>query len=117
MKLKKSINLLLIALFVWAFQSSTIHFHHHTLDQISECNTCDTAQKLDLSLLHSSVVTVNENLAVKQREDVERVLVKSRFDYTVVPKQETILSIADQQYSVESIPIGFNATAPPYLVS
>ena len=117
MKLKQSVNLLLIALFVWAFQSSTIHFHHHTLDQISECNLCHSSQKFDLSHRNGSVVTVNENLAVKTRERVEKVLVKLRFDYTDVPKQATVHSVENQQYSVEPIPIGFNATAPPYLVS
>jgi len=117
MKLKQSVNLLLIALFVWAFQSSTIHFQHHAIDQISECNLCHTSQKFDLSHHNSSVVTINENLAVKTREHVKKVLVKSRFDYTDVPKQETVLSVANQQYSVEPIPIGFNATAPPYLIS
>ena len=113
MKLKQSVNLLLIALFVWAFESTTIHFQHNAMNQISECNLCHTSQKLDLSHHNSSVVIVNENLAVKTRKRAVKVVVKSRFDYTDVPKLEQVYIVKNQQYSVKPIPIGFNATAPP----
>lgn len=114
MKLKQSVNLVLIALFLWAFQSTTIHFQHNAMNQISECNLCHTSQKLDLSHHNSSVVIVNENLAVKTREEVEKkVLLKPRFDHTDVPKLERVYIVENQQYRVKPIPIGFNATAPP----
>ena len=113
MKLKQSVNLLLIALFLWAFQSTTIHFQHNDIDQISECNLCHTFQKLDLSHHNSSGVIVNENLAVKIRKRAVKVVVKSRFDYTDTPKLERVNITPNRQYTVGPISLGFQATAPP----
>lgn len=117
MKLKQSVNLLLIALFVWAFQSSTIHFQHHEIEEISECNLCHTSEQLDLNHHNGSTVIVNENLAVKTRKHVERVVVKSRFDYTLVPQVKWVDIVEDQQYAVKRIPLGYYAMAPPHLYS
>ena len=114
MKLKQSVNLLLIALFVWAFQTSAIHHHHNEIEQ---CDLCHTVEQLDLSHHNSSTVIVNENLAVKVREEVEKVVLKSRFDYAVLSRQIPINILEDKQYSVVPIPLGFNATAPPLYFS
>ncbi len=117
MKLKQTVNVLLIALFVWAIQSSAIHFQHNHIDEISECNLCHASEQLDLSTHNSSVVIVNENLAVTTRKNVEKVVVKSRFDYTNVPRLKQVDILESRQYSVASIPLGFNATAPPLYFS
>ena len=113
MKLKQFVNLLLIALFVWAFQNTTIHFQHHELEKISECNVCDTFQKMKLYQHNSPVVVSNENLAVKIRREVEKVVVNSRFDYTDVPQFKQIDIVKNSQYTNRLIKLGFNATAPP----
>jgi hypothetical protein len=117
MKLQQSINLLLIALFVWAFQSTTIHFQHHELEEISECNVCDTFQKMKLYQHNSPVVVSNENLAVKIRREVEKVVVNSRFDYTDVPQFKQIDIVKKSQYTDRSVALGFHATAPPVYFS
>jgi len=113
MKLKQSVNLLMIALFVWAFQSTAIHFHDHEIDEISECNFCETSEKMDMYHHNTPATVVNENLAVKSRKSVEKIVLKSRFDYIDVPKPERVNIVEHQQYSVKPIPLGFNATAPP----
>ncbi|UPT77993.1 hypothetical protein MN086_02330 [Sulfurovum sp. XGS-02] len=113
MKLKHSVKLLLIALFVWASQSTTIHFQHHELEEISECNVCDTSQKIKLYQHNRHVVVSNENLAVNIRREVEKVLVNSSFDYTDVPQCKPIDIVKKSQYTDSSIVLGFNATAPP----
>ena len=117
MKLKQSVKLLLIALFVWASQSTTIHFQHHELEEISECNVCDTSQKIKLYQHNRHVVVSNENLAVKIRRQVEKVVVHSRFDYTDVPQFKQIDIVKNSQYSDRSVALGFNATAPPVYFS
>ena len=117
MKLKQSVNLLLIALFLWAFQSTTIHFQHNAMNQVSECNLCHTSQKFDLSHHNSSVVIVNENLAVKTRKRAVKIVVKSRFDYTDVAQCKWVNIVDNRQYTVKPVPLGFNSTAPPYLIS
>ena len=117
MKLKQSVNLLLIALFVFAFQSTTIHFQHHVIDEMSECNLCHTSEQLDLYNHHSSVVVVNENFAVKTRQHVEKIVVKSRFDYTDVAQCKWVNIVDNRQYTVKSIPLGYLSNAPPYTFS
>jgi len=117
MKLKQSVQLLLIALFVWTSQSTTIHFQHHIIDEMSECNLCHASEQLDLFQHNSPVVIVNENLAVKTRNHVEKVVVKPRFDYMDVPLFKRVDILENRQYTVEQVPLGFNATAPPYLIS
>jgi len=113
MKLKQSVNLLLIALFVWAFQSSTIHHQHNKIEEIAECNVCHTSEQLDLSHHNSSTIVVNEHLAVKTRRDVEKVVVRSRFDYTDVPHFKLVDIVDNRKYTKTIMPLGFDATAPP----
>ena len=113
MKLKQSVNLLLIALFVWAFQSTTIHSQHHELDEISECNICDISQKMKLYQHSIPMVVVNENFAVKIRREVEKVVVNSSFDYTDVLQFRQIDIVKYSQYTDRFLALGFNATAPP----
>ena len=113
MKLKQSVQLLLIALFVWASQSTILHIQHHVIEEISECNVCDTSEKMKLYQHNSPVVLVNENLAVKIRRQVEKIVVNSRFDYTDVPQFKQIDIVENRQHTVKPAPLGFNATAPP----
>ena len=113
MKLKQSVQLLLIALFVWASQSTTINFQHHEIDEISECNLCHTSKQFKHYQHNSSGVIVHENLAVKIRKHVEKVVVNSRFDYTDIPRSKRIDIVENRQYTVKAVPLGFNATAPP----
>ncbi len=113
MKLQHSVKLLLIALFVWASQSTTIHFQHHELEKISECNVCETSQKIKLYQHNRHVVVGNENLAVNIRREVEKVVVNASFDYTEVPQFKQIDIVKHSQYIDRFVPLGFNATAPP----
>jgi len=114
MKLKQSVNLLLIALFVWAFQSTTIHYQHHEIDEISECSVCHAIEQMDLSHHNSPALAIQENIAVKIRNDVKKVVLSAAFDYTDVPPHKRISILAHLDYSLGSTPLGFNATAPPY---
>ena len=113
MKLKQSVKLLLIALFVWTSQSTTIHFQHYELDEISKCNVCDTSQKMKLYQHNRHVVVNNENLAVKIRREVEKAVVNAKFDYTDVPPFKQINIVKKSQYTDRYVALGFNATAPP----
>lgn len=113
MKLKQSINLLLIALFVWAFESSAIHLKHHTIDEISECKVCSIAEKIDLYQHNSPAISVSENIAVQIRRKVEKLVIKSKFNYTEVVQLKQATIVENRHYVVQDIPLGFNATAPP----
>ncbi|CAA6804753.1 MAG: Unknown protein [uncultured Sulfurovum sp.] len=114
MKLKQSVNVLLIALFVWSFQSSTVHFQHHEIEEVVECSTCHTFEKLNLAHHSTSVIIVNENLAIKARKHVEKVVIKSRFDYRGKAEYKLVDIVGNRQYAVVTIPLGYLSTAPPY---
>ncbi len=116
MKLKQSINLLLIALFVWTFQSTTIHFKQHVIDKVSECNLCDISEHIDLNH-HTPAGVVNENIAVKTRKREENIVVKSRFDYTDMPQFKLDDIVEPRRYTVKPIPLGYLSTAPPHILS
>jgi hypothetical protein len=63
------------------------------------------------------VVVSNENLAVKIRREVEKVVVHSSLDYTDVPQFKQIDIVKKSQYTDRSVALGFNATAPPVYFS
>lgn len=113
MKLKQSVKLLLIALFVWASQSTIVHFQHNELEEVSECNICDSSKKLKLYQHNGHMVVIDENLALKIRREVEQIVVNPKFDYTYVPRFSLVNIIKHSQYSDRLIVLGFNATAPP----
>ena len=113
MKFKQTVNLLLIALFVWAFHGTTLHFQHHVLEEISECKVCDASKNMKLYQHNTPVVVFNENLAVKIRRYVEKVIVHVRFDYADVPHLKSVDMIDNGHYSAAPVSLGFNANAPP----
>lgn len=113
MKLKQSVNLLLIVLFIWAFQSTTIHYQQHSIEEVSECNVCHASEQMELYQHNTPVVEIKKNLAVKTRRKVEKVIVNARFDYTETPQLKRVDIVENRDYSVGPTPLGFNATAPP----
>jgi len=116
MKLKQSVNLLLIALFVWAFQSNTIHHQHHEIEEMSECSVCHLSEQLYLHHNNSSTIIVNEHVAVQSTKRVEKIVFKTGFDYNDVSAPAEVLHVAEQHFLLSFPPLGFNATAPPILI-
>jgi len=117
MKLTQSVQLLLIALFVWASQSTIIHFQHHDIEEISECSVCDTSEKMKLYQQNGHTVVIDENLALQIRREVEQIVVNPKFDYTDVPQFSPIDIVKYSQYPDRCTNLGFNATAPPVYFS
>ena len=113
MKPQQFVMLLLIALFVGAYQNSTIHSQHHHLDEMSECHTCHTSEQLDHGHHQSTTVIVGENIAVRTREHAEKIVVRPRFDYKEIPPFKKVDIVETQSYFALSLPLGFFATAPP----
>ena len=113
MKLTQSVKLLLIALFVWTSQSTIVHFQHHGIEEVSECNVCDASQKMKLYQHNSHVVVINEIFALNIRSEVEQIIVNLKFDYTELPKFSRKDIVKYSQYPGKFIVPGFNATAPP----
>jgi len=117
MKVKNLINLCLIALFVVAFQSKTIHFAQHAIDEISECKVCKVIEDIDLSHQNSSTLVLTESFAIETKKSKEKIVLKSRYDYDE-PSPLGKQNIAPTKlYSSRHIALAFDATAPPYCIS
>ena len=118
MKLKQSFHLVLIALFVWSFQSRVEHIQHHDTDELTECKVCHEAEEINHTQHHTPVAEVHENLAVKtRREAQQQVVVTERFDYLEVPQPTHLDIVVDCQCNMASTPLGFYSTAPPASIS
>ena len=117
MKLKQSMNLLLIALFISAFQGTLTHFTEHTIANISECQVCEHTKNLDtqhhetpLSNFYTSTRTFTTQLE-------QLIVVNTPVDLTqsVAIKRVDLMGL--KVLKVRDLPLGFNATAPPYIFS
>lgn len=114
MRLKLSLNIILIALFLWSFQSRVNHIQHHNLDELAECKVCDQAGEINHNQNHTPVVEVNEYLGIQTRkESQQQIVVAERFDYTEAPKPQHIERVIHCQCDMALTPLGFDSTAPP----
>lgn len=116
MRLKQSVNLFLIALFIWAFQSTAIHSQHHILEEMSECSVCYFSEQMDLQHNNSTSLIVTEDVAVNRTKCMEKIVFKTRFDYTDASVPTEILRVTEQLFLAGFLPLGFNATAPPTFI-
>ena len=117
MKLKQSFHLVLIALFVWSFQSRVEHIQHHDTDELTACKVCHESEEINHTPHHTPVVEVHENLAVKTRREAQQpVVVRERFDYMKAPQPRYAETVVNRQCNTAPTPLGFNATAPPISV-
>lgn len=113
MKLKQSFHLLLIALFVWSFQTISIHMPQHLHEEEATCQLCDISEYLDLHHNESIPLVVNENIAVKTNREVEQVIVNERFDHKDIPQLKYVKIAENRHCFIGFTPLGFDATAPP----
>lgn len=117
LRMRQTLNVTMIALFVWSFMISTINFHQHSLDEMTECSTCHATKNFDLQHHNNTTVTAQENVAIQNSKRVEHVVIGTAFDYTTVNQPEEILHVGEQTPRETFSSLGFYATAPPYLIS
>ncbi len=115
MKLKQSINLLLIALLVWTFQGTSTHFTDHTIDKVSECQVCEHTKNLDTQhheapILNFYTVTRTFNLQLEQQT-----VTNAPVDLTQSVASKDVDFLGLKHLKVKTLPLGFDATAPPSL--
>ena len=116
MKLKQSLHLVLVALFIWTFQSVTIHSHQHLIEEETECHLCHASEQLDLHHNESTPIVVNEHIAVEVTETEEKVTVRSKFTNSDIPQIKRIDITGKRYYLVASDSVGYFSTAPPTTV-
>ena len=117
MQLKQFMNLLLVALFISAFQGTLTHFTEHTIASISECQVCEHTKNLDIQ--HHETPLSNFYTATRAfTTQVEQlIVVNTPVDLTQSVAIRHVDLIGLKALNVRNLPLGFNATAPPYIFS
>lgn len=107
----------LIALFLFAYQTTTIHSKHHHLADFDGCQVCKASKSLGASQ-HETVFSLpSENIAVEVSEVEEKRVVSASFDLTQTPERKSLCFEGMSAFYISTPPIGFDANAPPHIFS
>ena len=108
---------MLIALFLFAYQSSTIHSTHHLVKEHIDCHLCVGSQQFDTTLHETTLPAIVESNSLETGKLEQRVVLKKRLDFI----QKPLVKLADftgmHHYMVALIPLGYLSTAPPHIFS
>lgn len=107
----------LIALFLFSYQTTTIHSKHHFIEELSECHVCKTAKELGTAQHETVFSQISESIAVELNEVEEKRIVNSSYDLTQTPQRQAVDYEGMSIFSVGTLPLGYHATAPPYIFS
>ncbi|UFH59746.1 hypothetical protein [Sulfurovum mangrovi] len=107
----------LIALFLFAYQTTTIHSKHHHLEEFGGCQVCKASKSLGTSHHETLFSLQSESIAVEVSEIEEKKIIQASYDLTQTPEQETASYEGMIALSVPTLPLGFDPHAPPYTFS
>ena len=116
MKLKQTMNLFLIALFLWAFQGTFTHFSEHPSDSISECHVCEHTKNLDTQHHEAPISNyyTSTGTFISQLEQFTVANLPVDLTQSIVCKDVDFLGL--KHLKVKALPLGFDTTAPPTLL-
>ena len=107
----------LIALFLFAYQASTIHSTYHLVKEHIDCHLCASSQQFDTNLHETTFPIIIESNSLELGNLEQRVVLKKPLNLT----QKLLVKRTDftgmQHFSVMPIPLGYLSTAPPYTFS
>lgn len=107
----------LIALFLFTYQLSTIHSNQHLLNKHKDCNLCVGSQQFDENLHKTTFPIIIESISLEIGNLEQRVVFKKRLDLTQKPLVKRTDFTGMQHFSVMPIPLGYLSTAPPHIFS
>jgi len=107
----------LIALFLFAYQASTIHSTYHLVKEHKDCYLCASSQQFDTNLHKTTFPVIIESISLEIGNLEQRVVLKKRLDLTQKPLTKHTDLTGMQHFSVVPIPLGYDTTAPPYTFS
>jgi len=107
----------LIALFLFAYQASTIHSTHHLVKEHIDCHLCASSQQFDTNLHETTFPIIIESISLEIGSLEQRVVLKKRLDLIQKPLAKRTDFTGLQHFSVMPIPLGYLSTAPPHIFS
>lgn len=114
---KKLLNSLFILLFLFIYQTSTLHSKKHFIDELSECHICQTSNDLSSAQHERTSLPVQETIAVEVNEVKEKKITKSSYDLRQTIQRQAVDYDGRLLFTVRALPPGYYATAPPYIFS
>ena len=72
-------HFILIALFMFAFQITTLHTKHQLSEDADHCHVCQASKHLDGSHHHSPIDLIMDTPVLEIREIEEKVMIKERY--------------------------------------
>ena len=108
---------ILIALFLFAYQSSTIHSSQHLLNKHKDCHLCVGSQQFDTNLHETTFPIIIESISLEIGNLEQRVVLKKYLDLTQKPLVKRTDFTGMQHVTVMPIPLGYFSNAPPYIFS
>lgn len=107
----------LIALFLFAYQVSTMHSTHHLAKEHIDCQLCAGSQQFDTNLHKTTFPIIIESNILEIGSLEQRVVLKRRLDFVQKPLVKRTDFTGMQHFFVMPIPLGYLSTAPPYTFS
>lgn len=103
----------LLALFLLAYQSSTIHSSQHLLETDEDCQLCVSGQQFDENLHETTFPIILESHSIESANLEQRVVLKKRLDFAQKPLLKRTDLTGMRHFTVMPTPLGYFSTAPP----
>ena len=103
----------LIALFLFTYQTTTIHTKHHHIEEVSECHICEASKVLGRAHHETPFLELVESVAVEVAEIETKQLTETLFETTQKPDSLAVDLEGMHLYVLGDIPPAYYATAPP----
>jgi len=116
MKFKQFMNLLLIALFLWAFQGTTTHFTEHTIENGSECQVCEHTKNIEAQHHEAPLSNFYTWISTFTTKLQQQTVVNEPIDLTQRITSKDVDFLGLKHLKVKTLPLGFDTTAPPAFI-
>ncbi len=107
----------LIALFLLAYQSSTVHSSKHLLQKVTECHECLSSEQFEHTVHQTISPIIIESHSTELEHTEQRVTLKLSIDHIQKPLLKWVDLTGLQNFCILPIPLGYLSTAPPSIFS
>jgi hypothetical protein len=107
----------LIALFLLAYQSSTVHSSKHLLQKVTDCHECVSSEQFEHTVHQTIFPVIVESQSTESEHIEQRVTLKASIDHVQKPLVKRVDLTGLQHFCIPPIPLGYLSTAPPSIFS
>lgn len=116
MKKNITFRILIIALLLLSYHTTTIHLKQHQLNNIDKCLICHAVKYTGEQKQQIIIVQLSQNIILAQEQIRRHSLRMKAYNITQIP----IYRLSDfdgyKKISMQFLSVGYFATAPPYFL-